>query len=92
MRTPFAASIIASLALSTWTTSPARKNCTRNKGGGNLSRVRSAAADPLSARGWWSMLLQTPAAVRFVSYEPALGPLKLYLPWIYTRDVLACGG
>lgn len=32
------------------------------------------------------LLLQTPAAVRFVSYEPALGPLKLYVPWTYPRD------
>jgi protein gp37 len=33
------------------------------------------------------LMLQCPAAVRFVSYEPALGPLDL-TPWLFRNDVV----
>jgi protein gp37 len=35
------------------------------------------------------LLLQTPAAVRFISYEPALGPVDLR-PYVALLDVLCC--
>jgi protein gp37 len=38
------------------------------------------------------LLLETPAAVRFVSYEPALGPVD-FLPWLYVPTrCRSCGG
>lgn len=37
------------------------------------------------------LLLQIPAALRFVSYEPALGPVDLS-PWIDSLDWIICGG
>lgn len=37
------------------------------------------------------LLVQMPAAVRFVSYEPALGPVD-FEPWLQGVDWLICGG
>ena len=39
----------------------------------------------------WSVLRRTPAVVRFISYEPALGPLKLAGHWS-RPDWIICGG
>ncbi|MGB0131168.1 phage Gp37/Gp68 family protein [Chlorobium sp.] len=39
-----------------------------------------------------SMLLQIPAARRFVSYEPALGPVKIRPEWLTGLDLVIMGG
>ena len=39
----------------------------------------------------WPILARTPAVVRFVSYEPALGPLRIDAPTV-KPDWLICGG
>jgi protein gp37 len=39
----------------------------------------------------WPILARTPAIVRFVSYEPALGPLRIDAPTV-KPDWLICGG
>lgn len=39
----------------------------------------------------WPILREIPAAVRFISYEPAIGPLRLPLDAVYP-DWLICGG
>jgi protein gp37 len=39
----------------------------------------------------WPILREIPAVVRFVSYEPAIGPLRLYAGEL-TPDWLICGG
>jgi protein gp37 len=42
----------------------------------------------------WSILLEVspPPVVRFVSYEPAIGPLRLAVPRNFEPDWLICGG
>jgi protein gp37 len=40
----------------------------------------------------WSLLRNIPAAVRFISYEPALGPLKITGHWGQRPDWIICGG
>jgi protein gp37 len=39
----------------------------------------------------WSILRKIPAKIRFISYEPALGPLRLK-PWNVQPDWVICGG
>jgi protein gp37 len=39
----------------------------------------------------WPILCKIPAVVRFISYEPAIGPLSL-AGYEYTPDWLICGG
>jgi protein gp37 len=40
----------------------------------------------------WSVLRRTPAVVRFISYEPALGPLNIAGHWGHYPDWIICGG
>jgi len=55
-----------------------------------------SAEDQATADARIPLLLDTPAAVRFMSYEPALGPVLLDPAWIVpfgpTLDWLICGG
>ncbi|MCX7310245.1 MAG: DUF5131 family protein [Alphaproteobacteria bacterium] len=40
----------------------------------------------------WSILRGIPAKARFISYEPALGPLKIAGHWGHYPDWIICGG
>ncbi|MCX7314024.1 MAG: DUF5131 family protein [Alphaproteobacteria bacterium] len=40
----------------------------------------------------WSILRKIPAKIRFISYEPALGPLKIAGHWGQYPDWIICGG
>ena len=40
----------------------------------------------------WSILRGIPAKMRFISYEPALGPLKIAGHWGHYPDWIICGG
>jgi protein gp37 len=40
----------------------------------------------------WSILRKIPAAVHFISYEPALGPLNIAGHWDHRPDWIICGG
>jgi len=40
----------------------------------------------------WSILRKIPAKIRFISYEPALGPLRIGGHWGHRPDWLICGG
>lgn len=40
----------------------------------------------------WPILFSIPAKVRFISYEPAIGPLRLPYPYGAVPDWIICGG
>jgi protein gp37 len=40
----------------------------------------------------WPILFSIPAKIRFISYEPAIGPLRLPYPYGAVPDWLICGG
>ena len=40
----------------------------------------------------WSVLRKIPAKIRFISYEPALGPLNIQGHWGHRPDWIICGG
>lgn len=40
----------------------------------------------------WPVLRKIPAAVHFISYEPALGPLNIAGHWDHRPDWIICGG
>jgi protein gp37 len=50
------------------------------------------AEDDEHYRQRWSILVRIPAAVYFVSYEPAIGPLDSLVPTLHLPDWIICGG
>ena len=52
----------------------------------------TTAEDQKNFNRRWPILLEIPARVRFISYEPAIGPLRLAAPKHFEPDWLICGG
>ena len=50
------------------------------------------AEDQVAYDRRWPILRDIPAAVRFISYEPAIGPLRMPMVQLVSPDWIICGG